>query len=164
MVLTSARSRYRTATSIGTLIALILVLVFGSPAYVHWVNGNTRADTAGGLFLRTLAWPAWSFDSNIPVRDLLAQDLKAILVVVFAALFLTLLAGAELARARGTLASFFSGWAAYIFAGGLAGLLAAFISAKAGLYTALTWAAAGAVYGLLSGWIIGLAQMGARRP
>src|SRR6266542_7155618 len=103
-------SRYRSATGAATLVAFILVLVFGSPWYVSWVNSNTRSDTAGGLFLRTLAWPAWSFDSHIAVRDLLAQDLKAILFVVFVALFLTLLAGAELSRARGTLADFVSGW------------------------------------------------------
>ncbi len=119
MVLT--RSRRRTATGVGTLVAFLLVLVFGSPIFVDWVNNNTRADTAGGLFLRTLAWPAWSFDSHIAVRDLLAQDLKAILFVVFVALFLTLLAGAELSRARGTLADFVSGWSAVIFAAALAG-------------------------------------------
>src|SRR4051812_21384394 len=108
------RSRSRTATGVGTLIAFLLVLVFGSPIFVDWVNANTRADTAGGLFLRTLAWPAWSFNPDIPVRDLLAQDLKAILVVVFTAVFLTLLAGAELSRARGSFADLISGWSAYI--------------------------------------------------
>ena len=162
MVVTAARRR--TATSIGALIALVLVLIFGSPTYVHWVNANTNPNTAGGLFMRTLAWPAWSFDSRLPVRDLLAQDLKAILLVAFTAVFLTMLAGAELSRARGTFAAFFSGWAAVIFAGALAGLLSAFVSAQAGLFTALLWAVQGAGYGLLVGWIIGLAQMGARRP
>jgi hypothetical protein len=162
MVLT--RSRRRTATGVGTLVAFLLVLVFGSPIFVDWVNNNTRADTAGGLFLRTLAWPAWSFDSHIAVRDLLAQDLKAILFVVFVAVFLTLLAGAELSRARGTLADFVSGWSAVIFAAALAGFITAFFSVNAGLYTALGWALAGAGYGLITGWIIGLAQMGTRRP
>jgi hypothetical protein len=162
MVIT--RSRHRTATGVGTLAALILVLVFGSPIFVDWVNNNTRGDTAGGLFLRTLAWPQWSFDTGAEARDLLAQDLKAILVVVFTAVFLTLLAGAELARARGTFAALITGWSAYVFAGALAGLVAAFLSVHAGLYTALAWALAGAGYGLLTGWIIGLAQMGARRP
>ena len=157
-------TRRRTATSIGTLIAVVLVLIFGSPVYVHWVNANTTPNTAGGLFMRTLAWPAWSFDSHMPDRDLLAQDLRAILLIAFTALFLNLLAGAELARARCTFASFFSGWAAFIFAAALAGLVSAFISAQAGLYTALLWATSGAAYGLLVGWIIGLAQMGARRP
>ena len=61
MVLT--RSRRHTATGTGTLVAFILVLVFGSPIFVDWVNNNTRPDTAAGLFLRTLAWPAWSFNS-----------------------------------------------------------------------------------------------------
>src|SRR6266536_1003518 len=157
MVLTA--SRRRTATGVGTLIVAILVLVFGSPIYGNCVNANTSPTTAGGLFLRTLASPAWSFDSHVPVRDLLAQDLRAILVIAFTAAFLTMLAGAELSRARGTFAAFFTGWAAVIFAAALAGLLSAFISAQAGLYVALLWAVQGAAYGLLVGWIVGLAQM-----
>src|SRR4029079_3295575 len=131
------QARRRTATGVGTLVAFILVLVFGSPIFVDWVNNNTRGDTAGGLFLRTLAWPAWSFDSATPVRDLLAQDLKAILFVVFVAGFLSVLAGAELSRARGPLADFVSGWSAVIFAAALAGFLTAFLSVQTGLYTAL---------------------------
>jgi hypothetical protein len=161
MVLTT--TRYRTTTGIGTMIALILVLAFGSPVYVDWVS-RTRADTAGGLFLRTLAWPAWSFNANMPVRDLLAADLKAILVVAFTAGFLTLMTGAELAAARGTIAALFTGWGAYVFAGALAGLLSAFIASNASLYTALLTAGAGGVYGLFTGWIVGLGQLGARRP
>jgi hypothetical protein len=146
------------------LVAFLLVLVFGSPIFVDWVNDNTRPDTAGGLFLRTLAWPAWSFDTNAPVRDVLAQDLKAILFVLFVALFLSLLAGAELSRARGTLADLFNGWGAVIFAAALAGFLTAFLSMNAGFYTALLWALGGAAYGLITGWIIALAQLGTRRP
>jgi hypothetical protein len=138
--------------------------VFGSPIFVSWVNDNTRADTAGGLFLRTLAWPSWSFDSHAEIRDLLAQDLKAILFVVFVAVFLSVLAGAELARARGSLADFVSGWSAVIFAAATAGFLTAFLSVHSGLYTALLWALGGAGYGLITGWIIALAQMGTRRP
>jgi hypothetical protein len=158
------RTRRRTATGVGTLIALLLVVVFGSPIFVDWVNNHTRPDTAGGLFLRTLAWPAWSFDSHTAVRDLLAQDLKAILFIVFVAVFLTVLAGAELSRARGTLADFITGWSAVIFAAALAGFITAFLSVHAGLYTSLQWALSGAGYGLITGWIVGLAQMGTRRP
>lgn len=163
MVLTRSRRR-TTATGVGTLAAAILVLVFGSPIFVDWVNRNTRADSASGLFLRTLAWPAWSFDSHTAVRDLLAQDLKAILFVVFVAVFLSVLAGAELSRARGTLADFVSGWSAVIFAAALAGFITAFLSVQTGLYTALLWALSGAGYGLITGWIIALAQKGTRRP
>jgi hypothetical protein len=164
MVLTRTRARSRTATGAATIVAFILVLVFGSPIYVDWVNKNTNPNTAGGLFLRTLAWPAWSFDSKMPVRDVLAADLKAILLIVFTALFVTMLAGAELSRAQGTLAAFFTGWGAYIFAAALAGILTGLISAHAILFTALQWAAGGAIYGLFVGWIIGLASMTGRRP
>jgi hypothetical protein len=146
------------------LVAFVLVLVFGSPIFVDWVNSNTRPDSAGGLFLRTLAWPAWSFNSDLPVREVLANDLKAILFVLFVALFLSLLAGAELSRARGTLADLFNGWGAVIFAAALAGFLTAFLSMRADLYTALLWALGGAAYGLITGWIIALAQLGTNRP
>src|SRR5689334_1448097 len=143
------RTRRRTATGVGTFVAFLLVLVFGSPIFVDWVNGNTRADTAGGLFLRTLAWPAWSFNSAMPVRDVVANDLKAILFILFVGLFVTLLAGAELSRARGSLADLFSGWGAVIFAAAIAGFLTAFLSVQTGLYTALLWALTGAGYGLI---------------
>src|SRR5690242_18790264 len=88
------RTRRRTAPGVGTLVAFLLVLVFGSPIFVDWANSSTRADTAGGLFLRTLAWPAWSFNSALPVRDVVANDLKAILFILFVGLFVSLLAGA----------------------------------------------------------------------
>jgi hypothetical protein len=164
MFMALTRTRRRTATSVGTFVAFILVLVFGSPIFVDWVSRNTRPDTAAGLFLRTLAWPAWSFNANTPVRDLLAEDLKAILFIIFVAVFLSLLAGAELSRARGTLADLFSGWGAVIFAAALAGFITAFLSVHAGLFTALGWALGGADYGLITGWIIALAQKGTRRP
>jgi len=157
-------SRYRTATGAATLVAFVLVLVFGGPWYVNWVNSNTRADTAGGMFLRTLAWPAWSFDSKAQVREVLAADLKALLLILFTAAFVALMAGAELSRARGTLAALVTGWGAYIFAGAFAGLIAAFVVVSATLFGALTWAIGGAAYGLLVGWIIGLASMAGRRP
>ena len=84
-------NRYKTAPDAGTLAALILVLVFGSPWYRDWVTDNTDQDTAGGWFLRLLAWPAWRFDSDDSLQDMLADDLRAILVVVFTAVFLYLL-------------------------------------------------------------------------
>jgi len=152
-------SGYRTATGSGTLVAFLLVLIFGSPWYVDWVNEGNR-----GLFLETLAWPAWTFDSDLAVRDLLAADLKAILVIVFTALFITLMAGAQLSRARGSIAAILAGWGAYIFASALAALLAAFIMANASVTNAVLAATIGAAYALIVGWIVGIASMAGRRP
>jgi hypothetical protein len=156
-------NRYRTATGTGTLAALVLVVIFGSPWYADWARTNTNAQTADGWFLQLLAWPAWRFDSNDSVRDLLAADLKAILVVALAALFLYLLPGSQLSQARGTLSQFFAGWAAYVFAGAAAALLAALIQSNPSLLGALQAAGTGAGYGLFVGWIVGLATLGARR-
>jgi hypothetical protein len=156
-------TRYKTATGAGTLAALVLVLVFGSPWYVDWARDNTNENTAGGWFLRLLAWPAWRFDSDDALQDVVAADLKAILVVVLTALFLYLLPGTQLARARGTLSQFFAGWAAFIFAGALAALLTALIQSNPSLLGAFRAAGSGATYGLFVGWIIGIATLGAWR-
>lgn len=152
-------SRYRTATGIGTFVAFLLVLIFGSPWYVDWANKGNR-----GLLLETLKWPAWSFSSNQTFRSLLASDLKAILLIAFTALFIILMLGAELSRARSSFAAFLTGWACFIFAAALAALLTAFIDSGAGLDRAIDAAGDGAHYGLIVGWIIGLATLGARRP
>src|SRR5919107_4738625 len=116
-------NRYKTAPGAGTMAAVILVLVFGSPWYRDWVNDNTDPETAGGWWLRLLSWPAWSIDSSDSLREIIVQDLRAILVIVLTLLFLFLLPGSQLARARATLSQFFAGWTAYIFAGGFAALL-----------------------------------------
>jgi hypothetical protein len=140
-----------------------LVLVFGSPWYRDWVNDNTDADTAGGWWLRQLAWPAWRIDSDDSLREIIVQDLRAILVVVLTLLFLYLLPGSQLARARGTLSQFFAGWAAYIFAGGFAALLTTLFLANPSLLGAFRSAGDGATYGLFVGWIVGIATLGGWR-
>jgi hypothetical protein len=156
-------NRYKTATGAGTLAALVLVLVFGSPWYVDWARDNTNPNTAGGWFLRLLAWPAWRFDSDDAAQDVAATALKAILVVVLTALFLYLLPGTQLARARGTLSQFVAGWAAFIFAGAFAALLTTLIRANPSLLGAFRAAGEGATYGLFVGWIVGIAALGAWR-
>jgi hypothetical protein len=156
-------NRYKTATGAGTFAALILVLVFGSPWYADWARDNTNENTAGGWFLQLLAWPAWRFDTDDSIQDLIAADLKAILVVVLTALFLYLLPGSQLARARGTLSQFFAGWAAFIFAGAFAALLTALIQANPSLLGAFRAAGSGTSYGFFVGWIIGIAALGGWR-
>ncbi|GAA3275013.1 hypothetical protein GCM10018962_04880 [Dactylosporangium matsuzakiense] len=135
------------------------MLIFGSPWYVDWTQQGDR-----GIFLETLAWPAWDFDTNAAVRDVLGADLKAILLIVFTWLFITLLVGAQLASARGTISAIFTGWAAYMFAAALAAFLTSFLLPNPSFSAATANAAAGAGYGLIVGWIIGLATMAGRRP
>jgi hypothetical protein len=161
MALTSTRSR--TTTGAGVLAALILVLVFGSPVYADWARDHTDTSEAGGWFLRLLAWPAWRFSSDDSLRNILSADVKAILLVVLTAVFLYLLPGTQLSRARGSFSQLFAGWSAYIFAGALAGLLAAFVQTDPTLLAAFQAAGAGAAYGLFVGWIVGIATLGNHR-
>ncbi len=156
-------NRYKTATGAGTLAALILVLVFGSPFYADWVTENTDPETAGGWWLRVLAWPRWSFDSGDSIQDVFSTDLRAILVVALTFLFLYMLPGSQLARARGTLSQFFAGWAAYIFAGAFAALIAALILRNPTLIGAFRAAGEGATYGFFVGWVVGFASLGGWR-
>jgi hypothetical protein len=156
-------SRYRTAPGAGTLAALLLVLIFGSPAYVRWVQSNTDEGSAGGWFMRLLAWPAWRFDAQDSVQSLIADDIKAILVVLLTWGFMVLLPGSQLARARGGGSQFLAGWAAYIFAGAFAALLAAFVQTNPSVLGAFNAAGSGAIYGFFVGWIVGAAALGGYR-
>jgi hypothetical protein len=156
-------NRYKTAPGAGTLAALILVLVFGSPWYGDWAADNTSENTAGGWWLRLLHWPSWQFDTSDSLRDVVVGDLRAILLIVLTFVFLVLLPGSQLARARGTISQFFAGWAAYIFAGGFASLLATLFLANPSLLGAFRAAGSGAQYGLFVGWIVGLASLGGWR-
>jgi hypothetical protein len=160
---TAAPPRFRTVAGAGTIVALILVLAFGNSAYRDWANSSTSANNAGGFFLRQLTWPTWSFSSDEPLRNLLAADLKALLLVVFTAVLLSLLAVAPGSGFRGTVGAVVAGWGAFIFAAALAGLLAAFLTEHTSLLGAFTWAAGGAVYGLFVGWVVGLATLAFRR-
>jgi hypothetical protein len=162
MTTTAAPPRMRTVTGAGTVVALVLVLAFGNSAYRDWVNNNTSADNAGGFLLRQLTWPEWSFSTEQSLRNLLATDIKAILLVVFTAVLLTLLAVAPGWGLRGIVGAIVAGWAAFGFAAAVAGLLAAFISVNASLLTAFNWAASGAVYGLFVGWIVGFVTLAFR--
>jgi hypothetical protein len=161
-MVTTTAARVRTAPGTAVFAALILVLAFGNPAYVEWASNHTNPNTAGGFFLRELAWPAWAFSSGDAVRTILADDIRAILLIVLTGVFVAALAGAQLARARGTFSQFMAGWGGYIFAAAIAALLAGFV-AGSGLLGAFTAAGSGAVYGLFVGWIVGLVVLGTRR-
>jgi hypothetical protein len=161
-VTTAAPPRFRTVASAGTIVALVLVLAFGNAAYRDWVNHSTSANNAGGFFLRQLTWPTWSFSSNESIRNLLAADLKALLLVVFTAIFISLFAVVPRASLRGMIGAVMLGWSAFIFAGAVAGLIAAFVAEHASLLNAFAGAASGAVYGLFVGWIIGLITLAFR--
>lgn len=156
-------SRYRTAPGAGTLAALVLVLIGGSPMYNRWAAANTDENTAGGWFMRQLAWPAWRFNADESVQNVVAADLKAILLVLFTFLFLVLLPGSQLAAARGGASQFFAGWGAYIFAAAFAALITAWLLADPTVLSAFHQAAGGAIYGLFVGWIVGLAALGGYR-
>ncbi|SCE73563.1 hypothetical protein GA0074695_0701 [Micromonospora viridifaciens] len=153
---------YSTAAGTGTLAALLLVAVCGSPAYVGWVQDHTDPNGAGGWFLRLLAWPAWRLHSDDPSQSVLAADLRAILLVILAGVLLYLLPAARVARVPGSASQFFSGWAAYALAGGLTALVAALFGPGGSLLAAFQAASTGVSYGFFAGWIIGLASLGGR--
>ncbi|BCJ43275.1 hypothetical protein GCM10010168_44160 [Actinoplanes ianthinogenes] len=159
----ATESRFKTAPGAGTLAAFLLVLIFGSPWYGDWVNSSVDGDTGLGWWLRLLHWPAWKFDSGDSLRGVIVGDLRAILVVVLTLVFLILLPGSQLARARGTISQFLAGWAAYIFAGAFAALLAMLFFTDPSLLGAMRASSSGATYGLFIGWIVGLATLGGRR-
>jgi hypothetical protein len=152
----------RTATGAGVIATLILVLAFGNQAFTEWVTRHTHDNTVWGWFLRVLSWPAWavspSDDSSGATRDLLAQDLRALLLVVFVAALL----GIAARSLTGGGGAFLLGWAALVFGSALAAFITTFITSHATLLGAFQTAAAASAYGLFAGWLVGIATAGGK--
>lgn len=96
----------------------------------------------------------------VGVQTILANDIKAILLIVLTGVFASLLVGSSSSRSANL---FFSSWGAYVFAGAFAGLLAAFIQVDASLRGAFDWAAGGGIYGLFVGWVLAIVVFASRR-
>jgi hypothetical protein len=153
-------SRVKTHPGIATLIAFVLVAIFGSPAYANWADKHGTSN-AGDLFLHTLAWPRWTFSTNSSIRTLVADDLRAVLVVVLTYIFVALLAPAATGGLKGAIGRLLAGWGGFIFAGAFAGLINALIVANTSFLRALEGAVGGGTYGLLIGWVVGLVSLAA---
>jgi hypothetical protein len=150
-------AKTRTVAGAGILATAALVLIFGNQAFTEWVGRHTNGDSAWGWFLRVLAWPRWALGptdgSSSAMRRLLADDLRALLLVLFVALILSVVAKAV----NGGVGGFFLGWSALIFASALAAFITAFIIANPSLVGAFQVAGEGSQYGLFAGWIVGIA-------
>jgi hypothetical protein len=155
-------SRTRTVTGVGVLATAALVLLFGNQAVTEWISRHTNPSTAWGWFLRQLSWPAWAFgpanSSNSALRTLLANDLRALFLIIFVAIILAICAKSI----SGGAGQFIIGWASLIFASALAAFLTAFIISNPSLLEALNRAAAASAYGLFVGWIVGIATSTAK--
>ena len=156
-------AKTRTVAGAGTLATAALVLLFGNQPFTEWVDRHTSA--SGGpwdWFLRTLTWPRWAIGpwdgSNSAMRQVLADDLRAILLIAFVAVILSVVARSV----AGGGAGFFLGWAALVFASALAAFLTAFIISNPSIVHAFQVAADGSAYGLFVGWIVGAVTAGAK--
>jgi hypothetical protein len=139
---------------------LILVLAFGNQAYAEWADKHAQGQSAWQLLLRTLSWPRWSLTSgSSTTRDLIAMDLRPLLLIVFVAALL----GVTHHAVADWIGGLVVGWFAVILGGAVAALLTAFITTGATFYGALLAALQAAGYGLLVGWIVGIVLGRVRR-
>ena len=152
----AAFSRARTSTGAGTFAILVLVLAFGNQAYTEWADRHAQGQNARDLFLRTLAWPSWSLGGG---SNVLARDLRALLLIVFVAAIIGMAASSTGPGAG----SFFLGWFAVMLGAALAALLTAFLTSGSSLYGGLLASLTAAGYGPFVGWIVGIAAAVGRR-
>ena len=85
-------SRTRTITGAGAIATAALVLLFGNQAVTEWVARHANTDSLWDWFLHRLTWPSWILaprdGSSASFRSLLAQDLRALFLVLFVAVIL----------------------------------------------------------------------------
>ena len=155
----------RTRTVSGVIATAALVLLFGNQAVTEWV-ANHYPDANSSVwswFLHQLTWPAWAFgprnDSAGAGRQVLADDLRALLLIAFVAALLAMVASSVNSGAGG----FIVGWASLIFGSALAAFLTAFILSNPTFLNALQQAGTASAYGLFVGWIVGIATAGKKK-
>lgn len=156
-------ARTRTVTGAGVITTAALVILFGNQAVTEWIARHTRENEVVGWFLRRLAWPEWAFGPNDgssgAMRQLLANDLRALFLIIFMAALLALVAKSI----SGGPGGFVVGWGALVLASALAAFLTAFIVASPTFIGALEAAADASAYGLFVGWIVGITTATARK-
>lgn len=153
----------RTITGAGVIATAALVLLFGNQAVTEWVARHTDPGSLWGWFLRQLTWPSWVLgprdSSPGGFRTVLADDLRALLLIALVAVILGMVSKSIVAGAGG----FFLGWSALIFASALSAFLTAFIIAEPTFLGALAAAQGGSAYGLFVGWLVGIATATAKK-
>jgi hypothetical protein len=150
---------------VGAIVTAVLVLVFANPPFVDWINNenNVDSDSAIGVVLGWLTWPAWMFTpEGGSWANFIAVELRAVLIIAFVFGILSLLAKGI---GSGGVA-FVCGWVAVILAAALAALIAYFMSPGArgaSFADGLGALSRGGTYGLFVGWIVGIFTAVAKR-
>src|SRR5690349_18548462 len=106
-------SRTRTLTGAGVIATVALVLLFGNQAVTEWVARHYPNPNSDGWswLLHKLTWPAWAFSPGAGgARALLVADLRALFLILFVALILSVFGKAVSGGA------FLLGWSSLIFA------------------------------------------------
>jgi hypothetical protein len=149
----------------GGIVAAILVLLFANPPFVDWIRDDNNVDpnSAIGVVLGWLTWPAWMFTpEGGPWNAFIARELRAVLIIAFVFLILSMLAKGVGSAGVG----FVVGWVAVILGAALAALIAYFISPGTGgasFADGLGAMSQGGTYGLFVGWIVGIGTAMAKR-
>jgi hypothetical protein len=146
----------------GAIVTAVLVLLFGNPPFVDWINNSNNVSGNGivQFLLRELTWPKWLFTPpGGDVALFVAYELRAVLIIALTAAILAML---HKGVASGSVA-LVVGWIAVILGAALAAFITYFIRNIHGDATALDAAAAGGTYGLFIGWIVGIFCASAKR-
>ena len=145
----------------GAIITAILVLLFGNPPFVQWINDpkNVDKDSAIGFVLSKLTWPDWWFTPKGNMTAFIAHELRAVLIIALVFGLLSMLAKGIGSGGVG----FVVGWVAVILGAALAAFITYYVSNIGGNSSSVSALADGGTYGLFTGWIVGIATSMAKR-
>jgi|SoiMethySBSTD1v2_1073268.scaffolds.fasta_scaffold1335665_2 hypothetical protein len=150
----------RTVPVAGAIATAVLVLLFGNPPFVDWINRNVNSGDAIGYLLHWLTWPKWLFTPpGGNMTAFVAYELRALLIII---LVFGILAMVAKGIGSGGVA-LIVGWVALILGAALAAFISYFISPIGGEGSALLALQAGGSYGLFVGWIVGIVCAMAKR-
>jgi hypothetical protein len=144
----------RSRSFTGTVTAAVLIVVFGNQWVSKWVDDHVTGQTVLSWLVHQLTSPTWSVSfsgSDSELRTVVANDVRAILTVLFV---YVLLVSFRKTFPEG-FAGFVLGWSTLIFASALAAFAADFAVSNPTVLGALNAGSVASVYGLFVGWIVG---------
>jgi hypothetical protein len=145
----------RSRSFTGTVTTAALVVAFGNQWVSDWIAEQFKSDNVLSWFMHQLTSPSWSVSFSGPdnaLRSVVAQDVRAALTI---GLVYVLLVAFRKTFPEG-FSGFVLGWSTLIFSSAIAAFAAAFVAPSATVLGALNAAAIASIYGLFTGWIVGI--------
>ncbi|WP_265444585.1 hypothetical protein [Flexivirga meconopsidis] len=146
------------AATVGAVVGGLLMVLSSFLGYQVARNGSFNLRSWDGWFAQTIPLAPWPFDGGS--SKVTTAFIAALVIVVFVVLLLLMAATMSVRAGGGSFAVFLSAWMTCVIGGAIARVVAGLIG-RSDIFVEVVRADAtsGATWGVVAGWIVGLATV-----